>query len=442
MRLPSSSQNKRTWTALPTVFVALSVCGQITLSVNPSDYNGYNVTCFGSADGSIDLTVSGGTAPYTYTWSTGANTQDVSDLRAGYISVVVRDANANNARAELTLTEPPELRVDAVPYVYGTGYHVSCFNCYNGSVAVTASDGVPPYTYLWSDGATTEDRTQLDAGSYEVYVTDANGCLQKSGGLVLTQPERDDWTKSGNAGTVPGTHYIGTSDNKDVVFKSNGQEALRLKSNGDVKLSGSLNNFGLLFRDQDGIIRSGTFPNLPPMGNSLCKSISGFPPYWTTLGNDFTLLCPEESPVIGTLDARSLDFVTAGVQRMQIDSAGKVGIGTEPNPVGDYRLFVEGGIATRDVLVKHGAWPDYVFDESYRLMPLPRLRTYLNDHHHLPGMCSAGELNEQGGVELGEHARQVTRIVEEQALYILQLEERLTLLEERMAAKETSQPKP
>lgn len=127
---------------------------------------------------------------------------------------------------------------------------------------------------------------------------------------------------------------------------------------------------------------------------------------------------------------------------MVISKEGKVGIGTGTNATSVYNLFVEGGIATRDVLVKHGAWPDYVFDASYRLMPLPGLRAYLNAHHHLPGMRSGAELDAQGGVELGDHARQLTRIVEEQALYILQLEERLTRLEQRMGGEQNEQHKP
>jgi hypothetical protein len=49
-----------------------------------SNYNGYNVSCFGKRTGAIDLTVSGGVPPYTYDWSTSASTQDVDDLAAGY----------------------------------------------------------------------------------------------------------------------------------------------------------------------------------------------------------------------------------------------------------------------------------------------------------------------------------------------------------------------
>ena len=125
---------------------------------------------------------------------------------------------------------------------------------------------------------------------------------------------------------------------------------------------------------------------------------------------------------------------------MQIDAHGKVGIGTIPptGPVDGYRLFVENGISTRDVLVKLGTWPDYVFADGYRLMPLSELRDFLERHRHLPGIPSAATLAEQGGVALGDMQRNLVRTVEEQALYILELEERLGRLEQRLGALEAS----
>ena len=141
---------------------------QLNLSLVPSEHSGYNVSCFGFKDGSIDLTVSGGTSPYTYTWSTGASTEDVSGLPAGFYSVRVKDANQTEGRAEITLTEPDAMKADVQPYEYGNGYNISLFNAYNGSINLTVYGGVAPFAFVWSDGATTEDRTALGSDNHSV----------------------------------------------------------------------------------------------------------------------------------------------------------------------------------------------------------------------------------------------------------------------------------
>ncbi len=416
---------------------------QVTL--NPTLHHGYHISCFGGGDGAIDLTVTGGTPPYTYMWSTGATTQDVSGLRAGYVSVRVRDAASGSRDADLTLTEPFALRADVEPFSYPSGFNISCYNCYNGSIQVTTLEGVAPYTYAWADGPTTEDRTQLDAGSYAVDITDVNGCAIREDKILLTQPERDDWSKSGNAGSDPNTQFLGTTDNKDLVLKANGTESLRLKSNGDIKLGGSLTNFGLLYRDQDGTLRAGGLPEYPPMPNSPCRQLSWFAsnsPYWKVTGNTFAHLCPEERPLLGTLNAVPLSILTNNQVRVFITTDGKVGIGTEPEEgaIEQYRLFVEDGIVTRDVLAKLGEWPDYVFADDYRLMQLKELRSYLHLHRHLPGIPSAADVIQKGGVELGDTQKRLVKVVEEQALYILQLEERLERLEALMVAMGNQKP--
>ena len=405
----------------------------LEVTLTATDHNGYHISCFGVKDGAIDATVSGGTAPYTYAWSNNATTEDLSGLATGYYRLVVTDAASATEEAEITLTEPLALRVGVDPFTYPSGMNVSCNECFNGSIDITVADGVPPYDHLWDDGPNTADRSGLGALAYQVTATDANGCTITSERISLTQPERDDWSKQGNAGTNPSQHYFGTSDAKDVVFKSNGQERLRLLSGGDVKLTSPLLHAGVVYIDADGVLRGGGFPpNKPPLPPGVpCYNIDQFPPFWETRGNDFDELCPEDIPILGTLSDHNLYFFTAGDERMVINTHGKVGIGTAPSagPVNGYRLFVADGIATNDVLVKLGAWPDYVFDEGYGLMPLSELRAFLQRHSHLPHVPAAKELEAKGGVPLGDLAHQLTRTVEEQALYILQLEERLASME-------------
>jgi gliding motility-associated-like protein len=125
-------------------------------------------TC-GDANGSVDVTVSGGTAPFTFDWDNGAVTEDLTNVLAGTYTVTVTDANGCEAAASATVVDT------AGPIAATTSNDATCGND-NGSINLTVTDGTLPYTYNWSNGATTEDLSDLTAGTYTVTVTDANGC--------------------------------------------------------------------------------------------------------------------------------------------------------------------------------------------------------------------------------------------------------------------------
>lgn len=418
----------------------------LSIQLSPSDHNGYAISCFGGRDGHIDLTVSGGSPPYTYEWSTGASTQDISGLAAGYYRVAVYDNNGGSAQGEITLGEPEQLMGTATAFEYPNDFHVSCHSCYNGSIDAGAVGGVAPYTYEWKDGPTVEDRSGLGARDYSVVVRDANGCEAEQVTLILREPQRNDWTMNGNAGTDPASQYVGTSDSKDLVFRTNGLERIRLMANGEVKLNVPGMGAGPLYRDADGILRAGSLPVALPLPATPCALTLGSYPlvdqHWRIDGNVFLFpQCdPELMPRIGTRTPNPISFITNDETRMVLTGEGKLGIGTVPpsGPIDQYRLFVEDGIATRDVLVKQGVWPDHVFHEGYRLMPLEDLRQWLREHHHLPGIPSAAEVEEKGGVEVGDLQRRMLETIEQQALYILQLEERLARVEQRIGTRPTS----
>ncbi len=140
-----------------------------------------HVKCKNGADGAIDINVTGGTSPYSYLWSNSANTHDINSLTAGTYSVQVTDNKNCKAFDTLTITEPALLTAGHV------SQNVNCFNGSNGSVNLTVGGGTSPYTFLWSNAATTEDLSGLTAGTYSVIVTDANNC-QTFDTVVITQP--------------------------------------------------------------------------------------------------------------------------------------------------------------------------------------------------------------------------------------------------------------
>ncbi len=144
-----------------------------------------DATCDGLTDGSIDITVSGGTPAYTYAWSTGATTEDLSAVGAGTYNVTVTDANGCTATINgITIGEPNVLTA-----VVTTASDATCNGLTDGSIDVTISGGTPAYTYAWSNGATTEDLSAVVAGTYDVTVTDANGCTATINGITVGQPD-------------------------------------------------------------------------------------------------------------------------------------------------------------------------------------------------------------------------------------------------------------
>ena len=130
-----------------------------------------NETCFGDADGTASVSVSGGTPGYTYLWSDGQTNATANNLIAGDYTVTVMDANDCPSTTTLTveLTNPQIV-------ITGTSTSVSCFGGNDGSATVTVNTGNGPFSYSWSNGGNSATNLNLIAGDYTVTVTGANGC--------------------------------------------------------------------------------------------------------------------------------------------------------------------------------------------------------------------------------------------------------------------------
>ncbi|PLX12894.1 MAG: hypothetical protein C0594_01940, partial [Marinilabiliales bacterium] len=143
--------------------------------------SGTDPLCNGDSNGEADLSVSGGTSPYSYLWDTGATTEDITGLSAGTYSVVVTDANGCTSNASITLTDPAVLTASI------SGTDPLCNGSSDGEADLTVSGGTASYTYLWDGGEISEDLTNIPAGTYTVYVSDANGCTSNAS-ITLTEP--------------------------------------------------------------------------------------------------------------------------------------------------------------------------------------------------------------------------------------------------------------
>jgi molybdenum-dependent DNA-binding transcriptional regulator ModE len=141
-----------------------------------------NVLCNGANTGSINVTTSGGSVPYTFAWSNGAATEDLSlHLVAGAYALTVTDNNLCSATISVTITEPTALTLAE------THVNVLCNGANTGSINVTTNGGTTPYTFAWSNGAATEDLSSLVAGVYSLTVTDNNLCSATIS-VTITEP--------------------------------------------------------------------------------------------------------------------------------------------------------------------------------------------------------------------------------------------------------------
>lgn len=157
-----------------------------TVGIQPGVLNIANVSvtdvlCNGATTGGVDITTSGGTTPFTYSWSNSASTEDISGVIAGIYTVTITDDQGCTISTTATVTEPTALQLNI------TGTDALCNGSTDGSADLTVTGGVAAYTYDWSNSASTEDLSSIAAGTYDVIVTDNNGCTATSS-VSISEP--------------------------------------------------------------------------------------------------------------------------------------------------------------------------------------------------------------------------------------------------------------
>ncbi|MFT5744983.1 MAG: hypothetical protein ACI920_000349 [Saprospiraceae bacterium] len=150
--------------------------GSLTVSSSPGlqlNINTIAIECFGGS-GVLSVEVTGGSAPFTYLWSNGIVIASNELIPAEQYSVTVTDAAGCTSEATANLTEPNPLVLTV------TSTDAGCGGTASGTATSTLSGGTAPYTYNWSNDATTTNLTGLAADTYALTVTDANGCVQQA----------------------------------------------------------------------------------------------------------------------------------------------------------------------------------------------------------------------------------------------------------------------
>jgi gliding motility-associated-like protein len=212
----------------------LQPCNEIICPDVITTPNIQNVSCFGGSNGSVTVSSSAGTAPYTYQWSPNNTTgATVNNLTANNYQIITIDAQGCRDTIQITLTQPEAITLN-VTDILGA----DC-NTPNGTGTVTVAGGVAPYTYNWlPDGQTTASLNNLLSGNYDVTVTDANLCtaniaviIPSNNGPSITNIAVTNGACQGNqggqitvtatGGTAPLTYTLGTNPPQSTNVFSN-----------------------------------------------------------------------------------------------------------------------------------------------------------------------------------------------------------------------------
>ena len=179
-----------------------------------------DITCYDQIDGIIDLSIIGGQTPYTsISWSSSnpsfvdPGTEDLSGLDSGSYSITVIDANGCIYDTTLIITKPSEIFAD------GSFTDVVCFGDADGTISLNTNSGAGGYSWSWTGpggfSSPDENLTGLDIGTYDVTITDINGCT-KDTSLNINEP--DDILFSGSHTDV----VCFGEDNGTILFSASG----------------------------------------------------------------------------------------------------------------------------------------------------------------------------------------------------------------------------
>ncbi|MEO8147352.1 MAG: T9SS type A sorting domain-containing protein [Bacteroidia bacterium] len=285
-----------------------------------------NPNCFGATNGAIDITVTGGTPPYTYTWSTGATTQDLNGIVSGAYSVFITDSKGCVILANIILTQPNAIALST------TIKDVTCFGGNNGKVTVLATGGTSPYTYVWSNGQTNAAATNLTAGTYTVTVTDTKGCSLSISATVGQSPQL---VCSANVGCMNNVSCFGGSNGKLCVSVTGGKAPYTYSWNtSPVATTAAVNNvpagtYTVVVTDKNGCTTSCTFTITQPAAlvvaplastNVSCKNGSNGTASITTVTGGTPPYSYSWNTVV-TATTTSVSGLTAGTYKVTVTDA-------------------------------------------------------------------------------------------------------------------------
>lgn len=273
-----------------------------------------------------------------------------------------------------------------------TGSTIAKVEFYADTTKIGEADAAP-YTMTWVDP---------DPGGYQLTAkaTDAVGTIATASVNVGVQSLNYFWSTTGNIATGGDTSFVGTVDSNRLAFRTKDIERMSILPTGNIGI--------------------GTTTPTAQFHTTGSVRLAG-------VTSDSTKTRVLVSDTSGNLYYRSASSLTGHwlyANGTVYDSVDNIAIGTS-NPY-NYKLAVNGtAIFTKAKVKTAGTWPDYVFDQGYRLPDLKDLEQYLRTHHHLPDIPAQAQVQEDG-IDLAEHAAALLKKVEELTLYAIQQNKTLT----------------
>ncbi len=350
---------------------------EIVLSLSNDKYNGYDISCSGGST-TINTDVNGGTPSYSYLWSDASTGTKLSGTAETY-SITITDAHGCIATSTTTLTEPTIITDSISSPVNGYGYNVSCM-VNDGEIELTASGGVTPYSYAWSNSTTTQNNYSVSSGLSSVTITDANGCT-KTDTITLTAPTKltavtdsihvyanganvsEDTAHDGSitalvtGGTTPYT-YQWSTPNVFALPTPNTNQTLTNCYPYQI--------YYVLATDANAC----TMQSPPILLNSFVGR-----DFWSIHGNVI-----DTTRFIGTLDSSDLVFKTDTIERMRIKANGEI----QMHGISKFDTIRVGRIMAIDSIITFG-------DSSIQMMP--SYGKIMNDEYGLVKGIAIGKGN-------------------------------------------------